>query len=146
MEALHQEVLHHLLSISRISFSSRIPLFFSPPTSLVLVGFERRSEKEEAAQACRAGPVESAWVKRCWRDTLYWEKPSGEWTLSEPSHVVDEAVLVDDEPEQCVDEYVFVGIWAPTLHREMAGLSQEGAPQNIDWVDDDFLREACKTT
>ena len=28
----------------------------------------------------------------------------------------------------------------------MAGLSQDGAPQNIDWVDDDFLREACKST
>ena len=102
---------------------------------------------EERAQACGAGPVESACgVKRYWGDTPFWEKPIGEWTFSEPTHVVDAAVLVDDEPEQCVDEYVFVGIWDPTLRREMSGLFQEGAPQNIDEVDDDFLCEACKTT
>ena len=85
---------------------------------------------EERAQACGAGPVEPAWVKRYCGDTPFWEKPTGEWTLSEPSHVVDAAVLVDDEPEHCVDECLRWDLGSYVTPRDVGSVSGGRSPDH----------------
>ena len=97
----------------------------------------------DAAASPSVGDVLEAkgWSKKYWGSSEYWEHEDGQWQYEAP-----QCADVKTEQLQGVDEFVFVGIWAPSVyHRMKSGVADEMHDDGLQ-SDPRFMQEACKAT